>query len=487
VTGPAAPPAPPAPVGSAGPAGRRLGGLLWERDFRLLWTGETVSLAGSAMATVGLPLLAVARLHAGPFAVSALTAAAYLPWLIIGLPAGAWVDRLAPRPLMIGCDLIAALLFASVPVAGWLGVLTIGQVLAVALLAGAANVLFSTAYQVGLPEIIPAADLIEGNAKLQGSASVAAIVGRGAAGLAARALGDAPALLFNAGSFLVSAGCLRGIRGTPRPTEARPTETGSAKVRPAEVRPTEVRPTEIRPTEIRRSVRADIADSIRYIAADPYLRPLTVYTAMANLTYSGTTALLVLFLVRVADLGAAVTGLLLAAGGVGGVAGALTARRLAARIGTARVLLVTNLGTPAFGLLIPLTAAGPRVACFVVGSTVVSAGIATGNVILASFRQAYCPASMLGRISATQRFLSFGSIPLGSLLAGGLATAVGVRAALWVAMALFAASGTLLLRRVFLARRDLPAEVPTSAATVSAATVSAAGGAGAGGRRRRRR
>jgi MFS family permease len=487
VTGPAAPPA---QVGSAGPGGR-VGGLLWERDFRLLWTGETVSLAGSAMATVGLPLLAVARLHAGPFAVSALTAAAYLPWLIIGLPAGAWVDRLAPRPLMIGCDLIAAALFASVPVAGWLGVLTIGQVLAVALLAGAANVLFSTAYQVGLPEIIPAADLIEGNAKLQGSASVAAIVGRGAAGLAARALGDAPALLFNAGSFLVSAGCLRGIRGTPRSAEARPTEARPTETLPAEIGSTEIRPTAIRPTAIRRSVRVDIADSIRYIAVDPYLRPLTTYTAMANLTYSGTTALLVLFLVRVADLGAAVTGLLLAAGGVGGVAGALAARRLAARIGTARVLLVTNLGTPAFGLLIPLTAAGPRVACFVVGSTVVSAGIATGNVILASFRQAYCPASMLGRISATQRFLSFGSIPLGSLLAGGLATVLGVRAALWVAMALFALSGTLLLRRVFLARRDLPAEVPASAAsaaTVSAATtVSAADGAGPGGRRRRRR
>jgi MFS family permease len=104
------------------------------------------------------------------FAVAALTAAAYLPWLILGLPAGAWVDRWPCRPLMIICDVVSALLYASLPVAAWLGVLTTGQVVLVALAAGSCTVFFATAYRVYLPSLVSAADLIEGNAKLQGSA-----------------------------------------------------------------------------------------------------------------------------------------------------------------------------------------------------------------------------------------------------------------------------------------------------------------------------
>src|ERR1700691_3206707 len=121
---------------------RRIGGLLRQRDFALLWSGETVSSAGSAMAAVGVPLLAVVVLRAGTFAVSALTAVAYLPWLLIGLPAGAWVDRLPARPVLIVTDLVSAVLYASLPVAAWAHVLTIGQVLVVELLVGAADVFF---------------------------------------------------------------------------------------------------------------------------------------------------------------------------------------------------------------------------------------------------------------------------------------------------------------------------------------------------------
>src|SRR5580692_9241934 len=126
----------------AAPAGerRRFGGLLRQLNFRLFWIGETVNLLGSAMALTGVPLLAVLSLHATTFEVGALAAAAYLPWLVIGLPAGAWVDRLPPRPVMIACDLASAALYASVPIAYAIGALTIGQLFAVQLLAGAAGV-----------------------------------------------------------------------------------------------------------------------------------------------------------------------------------------------------------------------------------------------------------------------------------------------------------------------------------------------------------
>jgi predicted MFS family arabinose efflux permease len=336
---------------------------------------------------------------------------------------------------MIGCDVISALLYASLPVAAWIGVLTTGQVVVVALLAGAANVFFATAYQVYLPSLVTAAELVEGNAKLQGSASVATIGGRSAAGLAAQAVGDATALLFNGVSFLVSAACLLCIR-----TGAPPREPAA---RTATVRTT--------------TVRAEVTQGIRFVAGDPYLRPLTVYGAVANLAYTGNLALVVLFLVRVVGLGPAAVGLLMAAGGIGGVLGALVAGRLTRWLGTARALLLTSaLGTGLFGLLIPLTGTGPKLAYYVIGAAVVAAGIVVGNIIVGSFRQAYCPPEMLGRVGASMRFLAFGAIPLGALLAGGLGTALGVRSALWVILALYALSGVLLLTRGIRTRRDLP-------------------------------
>ena len=411
-------------------APHRVGGLLWQRNFRLLWTGESISSIGNAMEVVGVPLLAVTVLHASTFAVAALTAAAYLPWLVIGLPAGAWVDRLPARPLMISCDVISALLYASLPVAAWAGVLVIGQVLAVALLAGAVNVFFATAYQVYLPAIVMAAELVEGNAKLQGSASVATIAGRSAAGLAAQAVGAATALLFNGVSFLVSAACLLGIR------------TGAPRRRPA-----------ARTT----TVRAEVSQGIRFVAGDPYLRPLTLYAALANLAYTGNLALVVVFLVRVVGLGPAAVGLLLATGGIGGVLGALAARTLAGWLGTARALLWSALAAGLSGLLIPLTGTGWRTACYVIGATVVAATVVVAGIIVGSFRQAYCPPEMLGRVTASMRFVAFGGIPLGALLAGGLGTALGVRNGLWVILAIYALAGALLLTGDIRKDRDLPA------------------------------
>lgn len=416
-------------------APHRFGGVLWQRNFRLLWIGESISAIGTAMAVVGMPLLAVEVLHASTFAVAALTAAAYLPWLVLGLPAGAWVDRWPCRPLMIICDVVSALLYASLPVAAWLDVLTIAQVVVVALAAGGCNVFFATAYQVYLPSLVTAADLIEGNAKLQASSSVAYICGRGAAGIAAQAVGYAAALLFNAASFLVSAGCLLLIRaGIPRREPAR-----------------------------HAPLRTDIATSLRFITRDRYLRPLTIYPAVSNLAYSGSAALVVVFLVRVAGFGPVAVGLLMACGGIGGVLGAMAARRLTRWLGTARALVLTTLGTGLFALLIPLTATGPRAACYAVGWAVVAAGIIVYNTVAGSFVQGYCPRPMLGRVSASMRFLVYGSIPLGALLAGALADALTVRSALWIMLAIYNLSGTLLLTPALCQDKDLPSHVARAA------------------------
>jgi predicted MFS family arabinose efflux permease len=281
-----------------------------------------------------MPLLAVTVLHASTLTVTALVAAAWLPWLVIGLPAGAWIDRRPPRAVLITSDVISAALYASIPVAAWCHVLAIGQLLAVALLGGAASVFFGTAYTVYLPALIGPEELTEGNAKMFGSMSAARLAGPGVAGLATEAIGAASTLMLNAASFLVSAACLLSLR--PGRRVDRPKST--------------------------RTIRADIADGIRMVRRDPYLRPTYLFGAAANLGLSGNAALAVVFLVRVIGLHAAAAGLLLAIPGVSGVLSALTARRLAARAGTARALLLAALAMMPFGLLIPLAGPGPRLA-----------------------------------------------------------------------------------------------------------------------------
>ena len=414
---------------------RRPGGLLRQRNFRLLWAGETVSGVGNAMAVVGMPLVAVVTLHASTFTVAALNACGYVPWLVIGLPAGVWVNRLPPRALMITCDVMNALLFASVPVAGWAGALTITQAAAVALLAGAANVFFTTAYQVYLPALVRSEDLLEGNAKLQGSASVSAIAGRSGAGLVAQIAGAGMALLANGLSFLVSALCLCLI-----PVKAAPARGKEGA-----------------------GTWKEMSEAVRYIVGDPYLRPITVYAAAANLPYSGIVALTVVFLVRVAGLPPSAAGLLVGLAATGGLLGAMSARRLTASMGTGRALIAVTLVTGLAGLLIPLTRPGPRAGYYIAGSVLVTAGLIIGNIIMGTFRQLYCPPAMLARAITCMRFLVFGTIPLGSLIAGGLGTALGVRNALWIMTSGYALSGALLLTPRLMSARNLPVSAATDA------------------------
>jgi hypothetical protein len=417
---------------------RRFGGLLRQRDFRLFWIGETVNQLGSAMALIGVPLLAVLSLHATTFEVGVLAAAAYLPWLVIGLPTGAWVDRLPPRPVMISCDVASAILYGSVPVAYAIGVLTIGQLLAVQLLAGAAAVVFGTAYQVNLPSLVTSAELAEGNAKLQASTSAASLGGRGLSGVVTQLVGATAALVFNAASFAVSAACLLAIRA-PEPRPASPRQVTA--------------------------LRRDVAEGMALVFRDPYLRPLTLFGGLANFALDALAALIVVFLVRVVGLGAGLTGLLAALPGAGGLLAAFAARPVIATIGSARGLVLATIGALPFALLIPLAGHGPRLAFYVVGTLIAATGVTMGNIIMATFRQAYCPRGMLGRVTATMRFVTMGTSPFGALAGGALGTWLGPRDALWVVLSILAISGTPLLGPGFTRHRDLPVAAAPATAT----------------------
>ncbi|WP_141579138.1 MFS transporter [Actinomadura sp. WMMA1423] len=406
-----------------GPRARR-------RDFRLLWTGQATGRLGSSVTGVALPLVAVASLDASTLRVALLSAATWLPWLLMGLPAGAWVDRLPRRPMMVACDLTALLLFLSVPAAAWLDRLTMAHLSAVALGAGCAGVFFQTAYQVYLPSLLDSDELAEGNAKVQATEAAAQVGGPGVAGLVTQLAGAVNALLLDAVSYLVSALCLLTIRTR----EARPDRVRSG------------------------TLRQEIAEGLRFVARDPYLRVLTLFSAASNICLFGYQSILVVFLVREVGVAPGMVGVLAAATSLGAVLGAAAVPVPSRRFGSARTMLAAEIGAAPFGLLIPLTTKGAGLLTAVAGGFVIAAGVAAGNVLKGSFRQAYAPRALLGRITVTMQLVSYGTIPLGALLGGAVGTALGVRQAMWITTGGLAFTGLILLAGPLRRRRDLPSQ-----------------------------
>lgn len=403
-------------------------------DVRRLCTGETVTAAGTSVTSIALPLVALQVLDASVLAVTALTAAAWLPWLLLGLPAGAWVDRLPKRPLLVTCDLGSAALLATVPVAAWAGVLGVAQLLVVALGLGTCSVLFRTAWTAWIPVVVPAEELAPTNALLHGSESAAQVAGPGLGGLLVAAVGAVGALTADLLSYLVSAVCLWRVQAV----EA---------VRPA-------------PT---RSLTAEVREGLALLLQDPVLRRLTLHGAVANLPLVGYGALTVPFLVQDAGQSAASAGLLLSLGALGGVLGAACANRVVGRLGSARALVLLKGGAGPCSLLVPLADNGWRLVLFALAAALVGGGVTAGNVVSATFKQRWVPAALLGRVSAAMQVANLGTIPAGALLAGGLASALGTRPALGVLTSGYALSGLLLVLGPLRGRRDLPERVPVPA------------------------
>ncbi len=404
-------------------------GVLAQRDFRLLWVGETASGLGNGITAVALPLIAVEVLDASSTAVGLLAAAVWLPWLVVGLPVGAWVDRTRKRPLMLACDLVSAAALVSIPVAAWLGALTYGHLVGVALVCGTAAVCFDPAYHAYICTVLDGRDLLEGNAKLQGSEAATRVVGPGAAGLLAQACGAVAALVADAVTFLVSAFCLRRI----------------AVVEPDRA-----------PEAERVPLRQQIGEGLRFVGRDRYLRSMVAWGAVINMALMGYQAVQVVFLVRTVGLNPAMVGLLLTGGSAGGIVGALVATRATRRFGTARGLLLLQAVTAPFVLLLPMTTAGAGLLLFAAGAFTVGIGVSVANVVVGSFRQSYCPPHLLGRVVATAMVINHSTIPLGSLVGGVLGDAVGYRTTMWIMTAVVAPSWLILALSPMRRQRDLP-------------------------------
>ncbi|GAA1722444.1 MFS transporter [Isoptericola hypogeus] len=398
-------------------------------NFNRLWLGEGVSVLGNATTSILIPLVAVLELDASAFAVGLLTAAAWLPWLVVGLPAGAWVDRLPARAVMIVADLVAAVAIASVPVAAALDVLTLPHLVGVALVAGATTVFFRTAYVVFLPQVVPAAQLEGANARLMGTESAMQVAGPGVGGVMAQAIGAAGGLVLDAASFLVSALCLWRIR--PEQGAERPRRTTSP-------------------------LRVQIREGVTFVASDRYLRWFVVVGGISNFGLTGYGALVVVFLVRDVGLSPSALGAVAMIGSCGGLLGATVAVRLGRRLGSARatVVLMVAGGPPA--LLVGLGSAGPGVAWTVAGQFLVGLAVVAGNVLRAAWKQRYVPQPLMGRVTTTGQFVNFGAMPLAGLVAGVLGGNLGVRETVLIMAAVHCVACLSVLRSPLRGLRDLP-------------------------------
>jgi MFS family permease len=385
----------------------RPSGALWRHgDFLKLWTGQTVSEFGSQVTLLALPYAAAKLLRASAFAVALLLVFEQLPFLLFALPAGVWIDRVRRRPLLIAGDLGRALALASIPVAYAVGVLRIWQLFVVAFAAGVLTVFFDVAYQSYLPSLVGREHLVEANAKLQATAAPSQSGGPAVGGAVIGAVGAPYAILIDIASFLASAAFVLRIRGREETISRSPVAT--------------------------RSMRTDLLEGLRHVLANRLLRAIAATTAARNFSAAVGYAILIVYAVRSLHLSAALIGVIFACANVGFVCGALTARRTAELLGIGRAIVYSAAVVGSSVILIPLSPRSFPIPLIVVGLMLYSYGGVVFNITQVSLRQAMTPDRLQGRMNSVMRFILWGAIPLGALLGGGLATAIGLRAALFV-------------------------------------------------------
>jgi MFS family permease len=389
---------------------------LWRHaDFLKLWAGQTVSELGSVVTRTAIPLVALLVLGAGPNEMALLVVAASLAVLLVGFFAGAWVDRLKRRPLLIGTDAIRAVLLFSIPIAYVAGALRMEQLYVVIFVEACLGSLFDAAYPAYVPSLIGVDRVVDGNSKLATSSSLAEIGGPGLAGALVQVVSAPFAILVDAVSFAVSAISLQLIRS---PEPARP-----------------VRET---PTPIRR----EIVEGLQLVLRHRLLLPLALRSIVAHVAGSFYGVLYVIYLLQDLHLSPFLLGVVVSAGGVGSLVGSLFAARVIERFGLGPALIWTAIGASVLGVLTPL-AQGPLLlaTAMVFIPQLVGDGLQTiEGVAELSLIQGVIPDRALGRVNATLEVFSHGiAYPIGALAAAVVAGWIGVRGGIalgWAGMAI---------------------------------------------------
>ena len=374
---------------------------LWRNGpFLRLWTGQTASSVGSQLGRLAIPVLAVSVLHATEFQVGLLTAVETAAFLLIGLPAGAWVDRWLKRRVMLIADLARAIVLASVPIMFFAGVLTIWQLMVVGAIVGVASVFFDVAYQSYLPVLVDLKQLGEGNSKLETTGQLARVTGPALAGALLAIVRPAVLIGLDAVTFLLSFVALSTIRDHEVP----------------------------KPIADRRPLVTEIKEGMMFVVQEPLLRRIVLTTSTTNLFGMIAMTMIPVLVLRQLDISPAIYGFGLSLGAIGGLLGAMFSARIATLIGEGTAIPVSGLlaGVAIVGLALMPVFPDAAVPIFVGSEFLYSFSVLVYNITQVTFRQRICPPRRLGRMNASIRFIVWGVMPIGAIASGLLSTAIGV-------------------------------------------------------------
>lgn len=380
--------------------------LLRNRSFLWLWSGDAISQLGAQFTALAIPVLAVTLLGATEWEVGLLGAAQTAAFLIVGLPAGAWIDRMLKRRVMIGADLVRALALSAIPVLWFAGALEIWHLYIVGAVVGVATVFFDVSYQSYVPILLPGVQVGDANSKLETTAQIARIGGPGLAGALLTIVSAPVLLLADAVSYLFSAFAIWRVRDSEQRAD------------PAQREP----------------LVKEIGEGIGFVFRHPLIRRIVGTTATTNFFSGLVMTLEVLFVLTELGLSTTVLGIMFSVGAVGGLLGAVATPRITARIGEGTALSLSALGFGLSVLAFPLAGLFPVAAIplLIAGSFLESFLVLLYNITQVTMRQRLCPPRLLGRMNASIRFVVWGVVPISSVLAGLLGTVIGILPTMWI-------------------------------------------------------
>lgn len=406
---------------------------LWhDRNFLTMWSGHALSQAGAQITELALPVVAVLLLHASEAEVGILGAAAMAAFLVVGLPAGAWIDRMRKRHVMIAADAVRALALLALPVLWAVGALEMWHLYVVALAMGVATVFFDVSYQSIVPSLVRSDQIAEANGKFESTQQLAGLAGPAAGGWLIGILSAPLAMLATVATYIASLIALMFTRDN------------------------EV----LRPKTEHAPLRTEIAEGLRWVFGNTLLRRIVATTTLSNLTWTLTSTLLPIFYLRTLGFSVETMGLLLSVSALGGFLGAIATPRIVARLGEARTIPISAIGFTVALLPLPLAASLPTpaaLALLLIQGWFSGFAVLVFNITQVTFRQRITPARLLGRMNASIRFCVWGVMPISALLAGWLGTWIGVVPTLWIGAVGSALSALPLVFSSFWRMRELPA------------------------------
>lgn len=420
---------------SVAPPPARRGPSLWrDANFLTMWGGQALSQFGAQITELAIPVLAVLLLDATEFEVGVLTAANVAAFLLIGLPAGAWIDRVRKRHVMIAADAVRAVALASLPLLWWAGMLEVWHMIAVAFVMGIATVFFDVSYQSIVPSLVRGDQIAEANGKLESTHQLAGIAGPAAGGWLVAVLTAPLAILATVGTYLASMVALLFTRDDER----------------------------LAPAHEHAPLLASIAEGLRWVFGNRLLRRIVATTSVSNFFSTLTFTLLPVFLLRELGLTPAAMGVIFSLGAVGGLCGAVATPHIVRWIGEARAIPASSIGFSVVGLALPAVSLVPDLAF---GLLVAQGFLGTFTVLLynitqVTFRQRITPRRLLGRMNASIRFVVWGVMPISALLAGGLGSWIGTVPTLWIGAVGGVLSALPVIIGPFWGMRELPDAAP---------------------------